>query len=51
MAASFEVALRCRRFCQGKTPIDDHLKFFFLDEVEEGELSTESGNLSCDSLA
>ena len=35
MAASFEVALRCPRFCQGKTPIDDHLKFFFLDEVEE----------------
>jgi len=35
VAASFEVALRCRRFCQGKTPIDDHLKFVFLDEVEE----------------
>jgi hypothetical protein len=35
VAASFEVALRCPRFCQGKTPIYDHLKFFFLDEVEE----------------
>ena len=35
VAASFEVALRCPRFCQGKTPIDDHLKFLFLDEVEE----------------
>jgi hypothetical protein len=27
VVASFEVALRCARFCQGKTPIDDHLKF------------------------
>jgi hypothetical protein len=35
VAASFEVELCCPRFCQGKTPIDDHLKFVFLDEVEE----------------
>jgi hypothetical protein len=35
VAASFEVALRCPRFRQGKTPIDDHVKFFFFHEVEE----------------
>ena len=40
VAASFEVALGCPRFCQGKTSIDDHLKFSFFDEVEEvGELA------------
>ena len=35
VAASFEVALRCPCFCQGKTPIDDQLKFAFFDEVKE----------------
>lgn len=35
VAASFEAALRSPCFCQAKTPIDDHLKYFFLDEVEE----------------
>jgi hypothetical protein len=35
VAAPFEVALRGPGFCQGKTPINDHLKLFFLDEVEE----------------
>jgi hypothetical protein len=40
VAASFEVALHGLRFCQGKTPIDDHLKFSFLDKVEEvGQLA------------
>jgi hypothetical protein len=34
VVAAFEMALRGSRFCQGKTPIDDHLKFFFLHEVE-----------------
>jgi len=33
VAASFEVALRSRRFCRGKTPIDNHLKFSFFDKV------------------
>jgi hypothetical protein len=35
VAAAFKVALRCPRFFQGKTPVDDHLKFLFLDEVEK----------------
>ena len=35
MAASFEMMLRGARFGEGKTPIDDHLKLFFLDEIEE----------------
>jgi hypothetical protein len=40
VAASFEVALRCPRFRQGKTPIDDHLKFSFFDEIEKiGQLA------------
>jgi hypothetical protein len=29
VVAAFEVALRCPRLCQGKTPIDNHLKIFF----------------------
>jgi hypothetical protein len=35
VATSFEVALCGPRLGEGKTPIDDHLKLFFLDELEE----------------
>jgi hypothetical protein len=45
VAAFFEVALRCPRFCQGKTSIDDHLKFFFLDGFEDVRLGEEGSDL------
>jgi hypothetical protein len=35
VAAAFEMALRGPRLGEGKAPIDDYLKLFFLDELDE----------------